>query len=381
VAGIERSTAMVLLNDFRRQWVEIGQEVLAAVGRVGASGWYILGEYVKSFEHQLARSWPASEAVGVGSGLDALEIGLRCLRVGPADKVLTTPLSAFATTLAILRTGAVPVFVDVDGSGLIDLDRCRALLHRETTIRCLLPVHLYGHALDLDALEGLMAEFDLQIVEDCAQSIGATSQGRSTGSVGQVAATSFYPTKNLGALGDGGAVLTASPTIAQQARALRHYGQSATYAHDHVGLNSRLDELHAAVLCEALLPHLAEWTERRRRNVARMRQGIANAAIELPPVPAGSISCWHLFPVLVSPADRDAFVEHLRLCGIQSAVHYPRLIPAQRALADYGRFEVAGELNNARRFALGEVSLPIHPVLTEEEICRIVESCNAWKPS
>src|SRR5262249_35588045 len=176
----------------------------------------------------------------------AIEIGLRCLGIRPGDKVLTTPLSAFATTLAVMRCGGVPVFVDTDPSGLLDLERCRSLLARDRGIRFLLPVHLYGHSIALDRLEALRAEFALGIVEDCAQAIGARSGARGVGTVGQVAALSFYPTKNLGALGDGGAVFTADEAIARRARALRHYGQSATYIHDEVGLNSRLDEIHAA---------------------------------------------------------------------------------------------------------------------------------------
>jgi len=370
---------MVRLNDFRRQWASIGTEVLAAVGRVGAAGWYVLGEEVARFERDLAASWPVSCAVGVGSGLDALEIGLRCLAVNPGDKVLTTPLSAFASTLAITRVGAVPVFVDVDGAGLIDLEHCRAALRSDATIRCALPVHLYGHALDLDALESLKAEFDLRLVEDCAQSIGATWRGRCTGSVGQVAATSLYPTKNLGALGDGGAVLTGCPMIADRARMLRDYGRSATTVHQHLGLNSRLDELQAAMLHDALLPHLPEWTARRRRAAALLREGITNSAIELPSAPAGAASCWHLFPVLVAPEHRRAFVDHLQRLGIETAMHYPTLIPDQPAIAEYGRFEVRGELHNAQRFATGEVSLPVHPFLTDDEIVHVVAACNTWR--
>lgn len=367
----------VRANDFGRQWAEIGTEVLAATEAVGAGGRYILGERVAAFEAKLAAAWPAPFAVGVGNGLDALEIGLRCLGVAAGERVLTTPLSAFASTLAIVRAGGTPVFVDVDRRGLIDLDRCRDLLRRDRGIRRLLVVHLYGQALDLDAVESLGDELELEIVEDCAQSIGATWRGRATGSVGGAAATSFYPTKNLGALGDGGAVLTGSEDVAARARALRHYGQSATYAHDHLGLNSRLDELHAAVLGEVLLPRLPDWTRRRRRHAARLRAGIANPAIELPSVPADCDPCWHLFPVVVAAGERADFVRHLAGAGIECGQHYPRLIPEQRALAEVP-FEVAGELDNARRFAAGEVSLPLHPFLDDAEVDHVVAACNRW---
>lgn len=370
----------VFLNDFTRQWTVVRQAVLEAVSRVGASGWYILGEEVSAFEVALARTWGVGHAVGVGNGLDALEIALRSAGLESGDRVLTTPLSAFATTLAIVRAGGVPVFADVDESGLLDLQRVREVLGHDRRIRWLLPVHLYGHALDLEALEELKGEFELRIVEDCAQSILARSRGRATGTVGEAAATSFYPTKNLGALGDGGAVLTSQGSIAERARALRHYGQTATYVHDYLGCNSRLDELHAAILRDALLPHLGGWTARRRAIAASYRQGIENPWIFLPPVPPGSESVWHLFPVLVAADHRDGFLAHLKRWGIQAGVHYPRLIPDQRALVAGRDFEAVDPLATARRFAAGEVSLPVHPFLEEEEVALVIEACNAWSP-
>ena len=367
----------VLLNDFPRQWEAVREAVHEAVERVGASGRYILGPEVSEFERRLAELWPVAHAVGVGNGLDALEIGLRCLEVKDGDRVLTTPLSAFATTLAILRVGAVPVFADVDERGLLDLKACREMLRRDRDVRALVPVHLYGHALDLGELEAIRTDFGIALLEDCAQSIGAESNGRRTGTVADVAATSFYPTKNLGALGDGGALLTRDDAIAARARALRHYGQTATYVHDFVGLNSRLDEVHAAVLAQALLPHLETWTRRRREVAARYLEGLSNPALELSSEPPGSRSVWHLFPVLVPQGSRDSFVRHLRGHGVSVGMHYPCLIPDQRALQGR-RFEVAGELARARRFADSEVSLPIHPFLADSEVDRVVEACNGW---
>jgi dTDP-3-amino-3,4,6-trideoxy-alpha-D-glucose transaminase len=376
---VRRRTVKVRLNDFSRRWAVTGPETLAAVGRVGESGRFVLGGSVTHFESQLAAFWGLGHAVGVGSGLDALEIALRALGVAAGQRVLTTPLSAFASTLAILRLGAAPVFVDVDGSGGLDLDLCRDLLRRDSSLRCLLPVHLYGHPLDLDALESLARELELTVVEDCAQSIGASWRDRRTGSVGQAAATSFYPTKNLGALGDGGALLTSSAEVAGRARALRHYGQSATYAHDLLGLNSRLDEIHAAILADVFLPRLETWTRRRRQVAARYRAEIAHAQIEIPPLPPDADSCWHLFPLLVAGERRQGFIDHLRRCGVETAVHYPRLITEQRALLDHGRFEIVGTLERARRFAAGEVSLPIHPFLADDEIAHVIAACNQWR--
>lgn len=370
----------VLLNNFTRQWEVIRDDVLAGVERVGASGRYILGTEVQHFEAQLSQLWGMRFAIGVGNGLDALEIALRAAGVRPGERVLTTPLSAFATTLAVVRAGGVPVFVDVDHSGLIDLDQCHQVLQRETSIRWLLPVHLYGHAVDLEALEELQARFELTVVEDCAQSILARSGQRPTGTVGKVAATSFYPTKNLGALGDAGAVLTNDSSLAAVACALRNYGQTSTYVHDHLGLNSRLDELHAAILTSAILPHLEDWTSKRRAIACAYREGIKHPNITIPPAPPHSQSVWHLFPVLVPAPLRQSLITHLGTNGIQTGFHYPRLIPEQTALRTTTEFEVFGDLANARRFTTGEVSLPINPFLSETEVVRVIDACNSWRP-
>jgi dTDP-4-amino-4,6-dideoxygalactose transaminase len=365
----------VLLNDFKRQWSEIGDDVLRAVAAVGASGWYVLGEQVQRFEADLAKFWGLPAAVGVASGLDALEIALRTLDLRCGDRVLTTPLSAFATTMAIVRLGAVPVFCDTDASGLLDLDQAEAILSDDPGIRFLLPVHLFGQSLDLDRLAGLRDRFGLAIVEDCAQSIGAEWQGRATGTVGRFAATSFYPTKNLGAMGDGGALLTADPELAARARRLRDYGQSAKYRHDEIGWNSRLDELHAAILAEAVLPHLRQWTQRRQDVAAAYTTGIHHPGVRLIRPSDGAKSCEHLYPVAV--ARREQFEAHLKSRGIATGRHYPILIPDQKAL-DGVRFEQKGELPNARAIAETEVSLPIHPQLSDDEIERVIAAVNEW---
>lgn len=371
---------MITLNDFTTRWAELGDAVLATVDHVGASGYYILGQEVQQFEQALAHFSGTTFAIGVGSGLDAIEIALRAVGVGPGCSVLTTPLSAFATTLAILRCGAEPIFCDVDHSGCIDLERCSEALRRDPSITTLLPVHLYGHAVNLNRLERLSQEYGVTVVEDCAQAIGARSCGRPVGTVGRVAATSFYPTKNLGALGDGGAVLTSSEGLAKLARSLRNYGESMKYEHDLIGCNSRLDELHAAILSAVFLPRLPSWTERRREIAHRYLAEIANASISLPAVPEGSESVWHLFPILVRSGSRKDFQAHMQSCGIQTGVHYPRLIPGQKAIADDRRVRIHGRLRVASRFASDEVSLPIHPYLEESEINRVVKACNQWRP-
>jgi len=216
----------------------------------------------------------------------------------------------------------------------------------------------------------------LRIVEDAAQAHGATFHGAAVGSVGEVTAYSFYPTKNLGALGDAGALTCTNDSLAAQARSLRNYGQSAHYAHDELGLNSRLDELHAAILADALLPRLCAWTERRREIARRYRQALGGSALTPIPFsdPAGCV--YHLFPVRVRKGTRGAFREFLAVAGIDTGVHYPTPVFAQKAIADqYPRFEAPV----ARAIAEEQVSLPIHPLLTEDEVGRVIQRCIAWE--
>ncbi len=358
----QKSDPAALSNDFVRQWEDTGAAVMEAVRAAGSSGWYILGPEVREFEARLAAHWGLPHAIGVASGLDALELSLRALGCKAADKVLTTPISAFATTLAIVRIGAIPVFVDCDESGLSDLDAAERILDNRPDIRFFVPVHLYGQCIDLDKLKALRDKFSLNIVEDCAQSIGASYAGRPSGSVGQYAATSFYPTKNLGALGDGGAVLTASWERAGMLRVLRDYGQERKYLHTVVGADRRLDELQAAILWRAYLPKLDEWTRRRRQVADVYRDALSNPLC--PPLPAAprSSSCHHLFPVLVPPARKAEFIAFLRARGVQAGEHYPIPIMEQPALSGVAH-EMIGDCSVARRICRSEVSLPIHPYL------------------
>jgi len=368
---------VILANDFQRQWQEIRQDALDAFERVGASGWYVLGQEVRAFEEALASRWSIEHCIGVASGLDAIEISLRTLGCRPGDRVLTTPVSAFATTLAILKLGAIPVFADTDEQGLLDLDRCREILRQRPEIRFLVPVHLFGHALDLAKLRRMREEFDLKIVEDCAQSIDARFRGEYTGSAGQMAATSFYPTKNLGAMGDGGAILKRDPYLAAHTRALRDYGQSSKYCHQYSGYNSRLDELQAAFLRQACLPRLEQWTRRRREIAEVYLAGIRHANVSIVSAPEGSESCWHLFPVCVKGVYQSGLLEHVKASGISAGIHYPIAIPDQPALTNIA-FEMTDDCKVARRFCATEVSLPIHPYLTDSEADQVVRAVNSW---
>jgi dTDP-3-amino-3,4,6-trideoxy-alpha-D-glucose transaminase len=364
----------VAANEFARQWEEIRLDALAALDRVGRSGWLVLGEEVRGFEEQLARWWGVPHAVGVASGLDALEIALRCAGVRPGDRVLTTPLSAFATTLAVLRAGAEPVWCDTDESGSIDLRRADLALAADPRIRCVLPVHLYGHPLDGEALRALATDHGVAIVEDCAQSAGAKRDGAPTGVAGIVAGTSLYPTKNLGAMGDGGVVLTADPGLAERARMLRDYGQRGRFDHVEQGLNSRLDEVQAAILRSALLPRLDAWLARRAAIAARYLDGLRPAGAVLRPIrPAAGESANHLFPVEVRGADPTAIAGRIKELGVVTGRHYPTLCSEQPAVSGVG--VAADPLATARRIATAELSLPIHPHLTDDEIERVIDAC------
>jgi len=370
------------MNDFVRQWDDVGDDALRVIDAVGRSGWYVLGERVRGFERALSESWGTTESVGVASGLDAIEIALRAAGMQPGDRVLTTPLSAFATTLAIVRSGGIPVFCDTTEMGLLDLDEARRALLAMPGIRFFVPVHLYGFPINPTELRSLIEEFDLICVEDCAQSIGAQWEGRATGTTGIAAATSFYPTKNLGTLGDGGAVLTSNKEMADQIRALRDYGQTSKYRHSVIGWNSRLDELQAALLAEVFLPRLLRWTERRSEIAAHYLDNWPTERV-MPMAPRNCVrgpwrSSWHLFPVRVPEAEKAALLEYLRNNGVQAGEHYPILIPDQKAMHAVN-FVSFGSLEKARSLASEEVSLPVHPYMTDAETERVLDALSAWE--
>jgi dTDP-3-amino-3,4,6-trideoxy-alpha-D-glucose transaminase len=339
--------------------------VRAAVDRVIASGWYILGPEVDAFESEFAAACGVRHAVGVGTGTDAIALALRGLGIGPGDEVVTTPLSAAFTALAVLMTGARPVFADIEPERLtIDPDAIvRAITPRT---RAILPVHLYGQAADMAAIERIASRHGLAIVEDCAQAHLATAAGRPVGTIGNAGAFSFYPTKNLGALGDAGAIVTGDAALADRLRRLRNGGQRDRYRHQEPGVNSRLDELQAAVL-RARLPFLRHWTERRRALAARYRTALAGLPITvIPESDPGHV--YHLFVVRVpgGPArDRRASLQqHLASHGIDTLVHYPVPIPDQPAMSG-----VAPAPCPRAGAACSEVlSLPLHPAMTEQDV-------------
>jgi len=369
---VDRSLVRIPANDFARQWHDIRGDAMDAVDRVGRSGWLILGEEVRAFERELADWWGIHHAVGVASGLDALEIAVRCADIPDGARIITSPLTAFATTLAIIRAGAEPVWCDVDRTGGLDLDHVDAALRSDRSIRGVMPVHLYGHPLDPSGLERLATEHGVVMIEDCAQSLGAERDGRPTGLAGPAAGTSLYPTKNLGAMGDGGVVLTQDGDLAERARTLRDYGQKGRYEHVEVGLNSRLDELHAAILRSALLPRLDRWLLRRAEIASRYTDALSDCALQ-PIIACGGRSAHHLFPVEVVEGPAAPIAERLLARGVVVRHHYPVVCPDQPAAQHLGI--LVGSIPVARRLAERELSLPIHPYLDEESVEFVIDAC------
>ena len=334
--------------------------VRAAIERVIARGWFILGPELDAFEQEFAAACGAAETVGVGTGTDAIAIALRALGIGPGDEVITSPLSAAYSALAIMMTGARPVFADIDPERLT-LDARAAAAAVTPRTAAILPVHIYGQPADMRALSELAARHNLAIVEDCCQAHLATCGGQPVGSFGAAAAYSFYPTKNLGALGDGGAITTSDSRLAARARRLRNGGQTDRYRHGEFGVNSRLDEVQAAVL-RARLAFLARWTATRRELAARYRARLSGARGITIPVEADSGHVYHLFPVL--SADRASVQATLQSAGIETLIHYPVPISKQPALLP----EQPADCPVANRVCEQVLSLPLYPSLPADAI-------------
>lgn len=366
-AGV--SPAIPLL-DLRAQYQALKPEIDEAVGRVLASGQFILGPEVEALEQEVAAYCGTRYAVGVASGTDALELALRACGIGPGDEVITTAYSFFATVEAIVTVGAVPIFVDIEPATCnIDPDQVAAAVTPKT--KALLPVHLYGHPYAVDALQVIAQRHDLKVIEDCAQAIGASFQGRRAGAFGDAGALSFFPTKNLGGYGDGGMVVTNNPKIYDQVRLLRVHGSKEKYWHEAIGMNSRLDELQAAIL-RVKLRHLEAWTEARRRHADTYRAAFAKRLpdVVVPQERPGARHVYHQFCIRSSARERMRL--QLAQAGIASQVYYPSTLPAQPALAG---LPIPTRAYPRAEEAVGTLlALPMYPELQEAQVRRIVEA-------
>ncbi len=349
-----------------RLHAELERELLAAFERVLASSGFILGEEVERFEAQFAAYCEADHCIGVGSGTAALALTLQAAGIGRGDEVIVPAHTFIATAAAVAHTGAVPVLCDVErGTGLIDPDAARSLLSPRTA--AVMPVHLYGQAADIDAIRAFADPAGLFVLEDSAQAHGARYRGRRAGSLGAAAGFSFYPSKNLGALGDGGAVCTSDAELAARVRRLRDLGRQAG-EHLELGFNERLDGLQAALLA-VKLPYLDAWNAARRELAGRYREALAEH-VELLEERPESPCIYHLFPIRV--AGRDQFARALKARGVQTGVHYHPAVDGHPAWR--GHELQAGQSPEAQAWAARELSLPMHPHLLEHELEHVVQA-------
>jgi dTDP-4-amino-4,6-dideoxygalactose transaminase len=364
---------MIAMNDFKAEPETLREAMLAAAQRVLASGWYVLGKECEAFERQWAGLCGVARGVGVGNGMDAIEIALRALGISPGDEVITTPMTAFATVLAILRAGATPVLADIDPDTAL---LCPASVQRciSTRSRALVLVHLYGQLRAMPQWLALCEEAGIALVEDCAQAHYAALAGRVAGSFGVAGAYSFYPTKNLGTAGDGGMLVTHDAALADRAAMLRNYGQSERYHHPVIGMNSRLDEIHAAML-SSRLPWMEGFNARRQAIAQAYRKGIRHPAVRLlaaPEEPAAH--AHHLF--VVTCERRDALQAHLQREGVQPLIHYP--IPVHRQAPCTGLRRDPMGLPASERHAATCLSLPGHPQLSDSDVDRVIAAVNRF---
>lgn len=357
---------MILCGNPQAQYLAHKPEIDEAIGRVLESGWYVLGQEAEAFEREFAAYVGVGHAVGVGSGTEALHLALKACEIGVGDEVITVAHTAVATVAAIELAGATPVFADIEDP-YCTLDP--ALLEQLITprTRAIIPVHLYGQAADLDPIMEIARRHGLAVIEDCAQAHGARYRGRPVGSFGALACFSFYPTKNLGAIGDGGMVTTGDAALAGKVRLLREYGWAERYVSQVAGWNSRLDELQAAVL-RVKLRYLDADNTARGRIAGTYSAALAGSGLRLPVTRSGSSHVFHLY--VVRSAERESLRQHLQRAGIAAGIHYP--VPVHKQPAYNSRFPVSLPITEC---AANEVlSLPIYPELGDADVGAVIDA-------
>ncbi len=360
------------MNGFSKEPEEIKIQQLLACERVIRSGWYVLGEELKHFESIWAEMCQTKYSLGVANGMDAIEISLRVLDISEGDEVITTTMTAFATVLAIIRAGATPILADIDLSS--------GNLSPESVERCITPktkaiilVHLYGQATNMDKWLSITNKYGIHLIEDCAQSHLAEWKGKKVGSFGSLGCFSFYPTKNLGALGDAGAITTSSQEFYNKALRLRNYGQSERYYHSEIGLNSRLDEIHAAILIERV-KYINTFIERRIQIAKLYLKNINNPIIEHLNSPLDKAHVYHLF--VIRCKFRDSLHSYLKEKEIETFIHYPVPVHKQKITSSLICDPLG--LNNAEIHASSCLSIPCHPQMTDDEVFYIINMVNSF---
>ncbi len=361
---------LIPILDLRAQYQTLRGEMEKAIAQVLEDGHFINGPNVSALEQEIAAYTGASFAIGLNSGTDALHLALRALDVGPGDEVITTPFTFVATTEAIAMVGATPVFVDIDPATFnMDPEKLEAAITPRT--QAILPVHLYGHPAPMNEIMAIAGRYGLAVVEDCAQAIGAQVDGKRVGTFGDAGAFSFFPSKNLGAYGDGGMLVTSRRDVADRVRSLRAHGGRIKYHHEEVGVNSRLDELQAAIL-RVKLPHLERWIEQRRGHA----HAYSDALREALPVPAETPGTYHVYhQYTIRAADRDDLSKRLAVRGVGTMVYYPVPLHLQEVHRALGYR--AGSFEHSEEAAREVLSLPMFPELDPGARARVIEAVAA----
>lgn len=363
---------MIPFFDLKKQYISIQPEIDGATRRVLASGWFILGPETEAFETEFAQYLGVKHAVGVNSGTDALHLAIRALGIGPGDEVITVPNTAVATISAIEMAGAKPVLCDVHQDSMtMDADSFAAVITDKT--RAVIPVHLFGQSAALDPIIGIARQYKLAVIEDCAQAHGAKYQGQRVGSFGDIAAFSFYPTKNLGAYGDGGAVATDDPRLAERVKLLRQYGWKVRYESEISGVNTRLDEMQAAVL-RVKLKHLDEWNAARRERAAMYTELLPNKRVQPPAEMKYGEHVYHLY--VTQSNMRDYLSAFMQEREIGTAIQYPTPIHLQTA---YQTLAPAGSLPVAEKLAREILSLPLYPELALADVQAVADAIREFE--
>lgn len=361
----------IMTNRLDRGFYRYQQEFEDAALRVLRSGWYIMGNELKEFESAFAEYTGAKYSVGLGNGLDALTLAVRALGIGEGDEVLVQGNTYIASVMGISINGATPVFVEPDDYYMIDASKLEEKLTEKT--KAVMVVHLYGHTADMKRICDFCKKHNLKLIEDCAQSHGSFTEGKMTGTFGDIGCFSFYPSKNLGAFGDGGAIVTDSEELRDKIKMLRNYGSSVRYYNDEVGVNSRLDEIQAALL-RVRLAHMDELTKEKKDVAAKYLANIKNDKLVLPKTAAGADHIYHQF--VLRTKERTRLIEYLNEKGIQTIIHYP--VPPHLSKAYEYIGVKAGTLPITEQYANEVVSIPMYNGITVEEQDRVIKALNEF---